>query len=128
MFLAKIWIGVGCRRGTPKATIEAAIAQVLIKYQLTDSTIAGIATLDRKSDEVGLLEYCRDHALPLRTFSADQLSLMTVPNPSAHVAAKTATWSVAEAAAMRAAAAQQLIVPKQVIQGVTIAVCENSLS
>lgn len=128
MVLESLWIGIGCRRGTPKATIALAIAQVLIDYQLTESTIAGLATLDRKSDEVGLIEYCRDHALPLRLFSAEQLSLIAVPHPSPRVAATTKTASVAEAAALCAAAAQQLTVPKQVIQGVTIAVCENSLS
>lgn len=128
MTLRSIWIGIGCRRNTPGATIQAAIAQVMMDFELTERTIAGIATLDRKSDEIGLLEYCRDRSLPLRYFSADQLNLIAVPNPSIRVVKATKTSSVAEAAAMCAAATQSLIVPKQVIQGVTIAIAENSLS
>lgn len=107
--------------------IQTAIDQVLDLYQLEHRTIAGIATLDRKSDEIGLVEYCRDHDLPLRCFSADRLSTIVVPNPSLHVAMTVQTPSVAEAAAMCAAQTQILKVPKQVIQGVTIAIAESSL-
>lgn len=124
----RIWIGIGCRRGISKLAIHAAIVQVLTEYQLIERPIAGIATLNRKSDEVGLLEFCRDRSLPLRYFSAEQLSLISVPNPSTRIARTTKTPSVAEAAAMCAAATERLIVPKQVIQGVTIAIAENSLS
>ncbi|MCY6491450.1 cobalamin biosynthesis protein [Leptolyngbya sp. GGD] len=122
-----LWIGIGCRRGATKLIIQTAIDQVLDLYQLEHRTIAGIATLDRKSDEIGLVEYCRDHDLPLRCFSADRLSTIAVPNPSLHVAMTVQTSSVAEAAAMCAAQTQILIVPKQVIQGVTIAIAESSL-
>lgn len=128
MTVRTVWIGIGCCRNTSSTTIQAAIAQVLTEYQLFGTTIMGIATLDRKSDEVGLLEYCRDHSLPLRYFSAAQLNLISVPNPSIRVAAMTETPSVAEAAAMCAAGTQSLIVPKRVLQGVTIAIAENSLS
>lgn len=117
-----LWIGVGCRRGTSKETIESAIAQVLNQYQLSESAIAGIATVDLKSNELGLLQYCQDHDLPLRFFSAAQLQAIAVPNPSPD------RVSVAEAAAICAAGSDALKVSKQVIgKMVTIAIAEISL-
>jgi cobalamin biosynthesis protein CbiG len=124
---SKIWIGIGCRRGTSKEQIQTAIAQVLKSHALEQATVLGIATVDRKSNEPGLLEYCQDQALPLRYFSAVRLKLIPVPNPSSTVALYLETSSVAEAAAMCAAEAQNLKVTKQVIQGVTIAIAEQRL-
>lgn len=97
-----LWIGIGCERGTPRTVIETAIQQVLQAHHLAEGAIAGIATLDRKADEVGLLELCRDRHLPLRCFSAAELQTIEVPNPSAVVAAEVGTPSVAEAAAIAA--------------------------
>jgi cobalamin biosynthesis protein CbiG len=126
--MPSIWIGIGCRRGISKIDLQDAIAQVLIEYQLTERTIAGIATVDRKANEIGLVEYCCDRALPLHCFSANRLKSMPVPSPSNHVEKIIETPSVAEAAAMCAAGVEVLKVPKQVIRGVTIAIAESSLS
>ncbi|MCU0552186.1 MAG: cobalamin biosynthesis protein [Leptolyngbya sp. Prado105] len=128
MSKSKIWIGIGCRRGIAKVTIQSAIAHVLNEYQLTDRAIVGIATVDRKFDEPGLVEYCQERSLPLSCFSANRLKFIAVPHPSTWVAQTIETPSVAEAAAMCAAETETLKVPKQVIQGVTIAIAESSLS
>ena len=98
-----LWIGIGCERGTPKELIDLAIRQVLQAHHLAEGAIAGIATIDLKADEVGLLEVCRDRNLPLRCFPADTLRTVSVPNPSATVEAEVGTPSVAEAAAFLAA-------------------------
>ncbi|MEP0857968.1 precorrin-3B C(17)-methyltransferase [Trichocoleus sp. DQ-U1] len=98
-----LWVGIGCERGTSKALIEIAIGQVFEKNHLAQEAIAGIATIDIKADEVGLVELCRDRHLPLRTFPADILRSVSVPTPSAVVEAEVGTPSVAEAAAIHAA-------------------------
>ncbi len=122
-----LWIGIGCRRGTSKQTIETAIAQVLDRHHLSKSAIAGLATVDLKSDEPGLLEYCQDHNVPLRCFSAAELQAIDVPNPS-EAAIQIGTLGVAEAAAMGAARTDSLLVSKQVIQRtVTIAIAQIPL-
>lgn len=116
------WIGIGCRRGTSKQAIAAAIDQVLKQYALSETEIAGIATVDRKGDETGLLEYCQESHLPLSCFPADRLQAISVPNPSID---RIGTRSVAEAAALIAAGAETLRVPKQAIdKTVTIAIAE----
>lgn len=98
-----LWVGIGCERGTAKALINQAIAQTFAQYNLAEEAIAGIATIDLKADEKGLLEVCRDRDLPLQTFAAKALKQIVVPTPSAIVNQEVGTPSVAEAAAISAA-------------------------
>ncbi len=116
-----LWIGIGCERGTSRELIETAIAQVCRGYHLAESAIAGIATIDTKSNETGIIELCQERNWPLKTFPADVLSSVKVPNPSNIVAKEVGTPSVAEAAALCAASGESLIknsllVPKQIIR------------
>ncbi|MBR8830673.1 MAG: Siroheme synthase [Chroococcopsis gigantea SAG 12.99] len=120
-----LWVGVGCIRGASLETITRAIEGVCQKYGLAWGSIAGLATIDLKADEVGILEYCQIHDLPLKTFSAEILQRVSVPNPSPVVAEEVGTASVAEAAALSAAGMGELLVTKQ-IEGkeVTIAIAK----
>ncbi len=125
-----LWVGVGCERGTSRQLIEMAIQQACQSNDLAANAIAGITTIDIKADEVGLVELCRDRNWPLRTFPAEILRVVTVPNPSTVVAAEVGTPSVAEAAALCAANCQTLLVAKQIFhsetQGaVTIAIAQS---
>lgn len=98
-----LWIGLGCERGTSKALMEQAIADICRARHLAPEAIAGIATLALKADEVGLVELCRERQWPLRCLSAETLKSVTVPHPSDVVEAAVGTPSVAEAAAIYAA-------------------------
>jgi cobalt-precorrin 5A hydrolase/precorrin-3B C17-methyltransferase len=97
-----LWIGIGCERGTSQILIDYAIDQIFTEYHLATGAIAGMATIDLKADEVGILEVCAKQNLPLRTFSAELLKLIPVPSPSHTVEAEVGTPSVAEAAAILA--------------------------
>ncbi len=97
-----LWVGIGCERHTPKIVIEQAIQSILQAHHLAEGAIAGLATIDLKADEVGLVEFCRDRNLPLRCFPAAVLRLVDVPNPSTVVDAEVGTPSVSEAAALLA--------------------------
>jgi cobalt-precorrin 5A hydrolase/precorrin-3B C17-methyltransferase len=125
-----LWVGIGCERRTSQQLIETAIEQVCQEHQLAESAIAGIATIDIKADEVGLLQVCRNRNLPLKTFTSDILRSIDVPNPSAIVAAEVGTPSVAEAAALSAANVSSLVVNKQIFRAegqpgaVTIAIAQ----
>ncbi len=98
-----LWVGIGCERGTSRELIETAIGQVCQSNHLAEQAIAGIATIDIKADEVGLVELCRERNWPLRTFPAEVLRSVNVPNPSDVVDKEVGTPSVAEAAALVAA-------------------------
>ncbi len=116
-----LWIGIGCERGTSPELIETAIQNVCRSYHLAESAIAGIATIDTKTNETGIVELCQGRNWPLKTFAADVLNSVEVPNPSNIVANKVGTPSVAEAAALCAASGESLIknpllVAKQIVR------------
>jgi cobalt-precorrin 5A hydrolase/precorrin-3B C17-methyltransferase len=114
-----LWIGVGCERNTPRTVIENAIQQALQSESLAEAAIAGIATLDLKADEVGLVELCQQRQWPLRTFTPEELRAISVPHPSEVVEKEVGTPSVAEAAALQAAGVEQLWVTKQIYRSPT---------
>ncbi|MDF0554427.1 cobalamin biosynthesis protein [Kamptonema sp. UHCC 0994] len=95
-----LWVGIGCQGGTSREVIESAITQVCRNYDLAEGAIAGIATIDTKGNEVGLIELCQGRNWPLKTFSAEILNLIQVPNPSTIVSESIGVSSVAEAAAI----------------------------
>jgi len=100
-----LWVGVGCERSTSRQLIEFAVQEVCRAAHLAEGSIAGIATIDLKSDEAGILELCRDRQWTLRCFSAEDLRSIEVPTPSAIVDAEVGTPSVSEAAAILASQA-----------------------
>ncbi|MDZ7957188.1 MAG: cobalamin biosynthesis protein [Aulosira sp. DedQUE10] len=98
------WVGIGCQRGTSRQLIETAIEQVCQENQLNQSAIAGLATIDNKASEVGLVELCQIRNFYLKTFPAEILRQVCVLNPAEIIDKAMGTPSVAEAAAMLAAA------------------------
>ncbi|WP_313933723.1 MULTISPECIES: cobalamin biosynthesis protein [unclassified Calothrix] len=104
MNVKSLWVGIGCQRGTSTQLLEKAIAQVFRENQLNQNAIAGIATIDNKAKEPALLEFCQLHNLAFKTFPAEVLRLVCVPNPAKLIEQTVGTPSVAEAAAMLAAA------------------------
>ncbi len=98
-----LWVGIGCQRGTSGQLIDRAIQQVFQENRLAESAIAGIATIDTKASEVGLLELCHLRNWPLKTFCAEILCTVCIPNPTKITEEAVGTPSVAEAAAILAA-------------------------
>lgn len=128
-----LWVGIGCIRGTSQALIHHAITEVCQQFQLAQAAIAGLATIEIKEDELGLLAYCEAYKYPLKTFTSEALKQVKVPNPSQIVAQEVGTASVAEAAALLAAKPDNnyLLVRKQIFksedgkEAVTIAIAES---
>lgn len=99
-----LWVGIGCERGTSHTLIEHGVTSVFREHGLAIEAIAGVATLDLKADEAGLLEFSTTHQWPLSYFAPEDLKDCPVPHPSEVVEAAVGTPSVAEAGALRAAA------------------------
>lgn len=117
----KLRVGVGCRRGTPEETIEAAIRDVFAENRLDLRAISGVFSIDLKKDETGLLAACRKNGWPVRFYSAEQLC--AVPGDftkSEFVASVTGVDNVCERAALLGA--ETLLVRKTALRGVTVAV------
>lgn len=97
-----LWVGIGCQRETSGELIATAVQQVCRAYHLAESAIAGIATINTKANETGIIELCQERNWSLKTFDAGILSSVEVPNPANFALQAVGTPSVAEAAAISA--------------------------
>ena len=66
-------LGVGCRRGTSRETLERAFSDLCESLDLWPEAVCAAATIDLKKDEKGLLAFCAAHGWPLTTYSAEEL-------------------------------------------------------
>lgn len=99
----KLALGLGCDRGTPLATIEAAIEQALASVNLSVQQVEKLASIDKKSDELAFIQLAEKMAVPMLFYPAEKLAAVPVPSPSAVVMKYVGTPSVSEAAALLAA-------------------------
>lgn len=115
-------LGIGCKKDTPSEKIEKLIFRILNENDISMENIAGIASIDLKKKERGLIEFAQRHGLPFRTFSADELSMAKGSfTASAFVKEVTGTDNVCERAAVMAAGGGELVIRKQALDGVTAA-------
>lgn len=110
----KVAVGVGCDRHTPLKNLQLALSQALSLAGLQVQQIAVFASIEAKSDEIGILQLAQSHPAPIRFYSSQQLAAVTVPNPSSTVFKYMGTPSVSEAAAILAGngSMQDLLVEK----------------
>lgn len=119
-------IGIGCRRGTPAAVINEAIKTVLAQYKVDIRAVKSVASIDLKADEEGLLEFCEKNKLsPVFYSAAELLQVSGEFTTSAFVQSVTGVDNVCERAALLGA--DELIVKKTAINGVTVAVAAEKL-
>lgn len=87
--------------------------------------VAGVATIDLKKDESGLLAFCARRGLPLTTYSAEALAAVEGDfTPSAFVRGITGVTTCASGGGRRR---RRIIVPKQANNGVTAAVARKDM-
>jgi cobalt-precorrin 5A hydrolase/precorrin-3B C17-methyltransferase len=111
--------GVGCERNADPAEVIGLIAATLAEAGLAPKALAAIASIDIKADEPALHAAAKHFGVPLRVFSAAELSAETAPNPSTVVAATVGAPGVAEPAALKAG---PLVVEKRKTKGATCAI------
>ncbi|MBQ3842175.1 MAG: cobalt-precorrin 5A hydrolase [Ruminiclostridium sp.] len=115
--------GIGCKKETSSDSITEHILCVFSDNNLDIRRLSAVATIDIKSEEPGLIGFCRRFELPLKTFTADEL--MSAQGSFTHsdfVEKTTGADNVCERAAV--CAGGSVIVPKTAQNGVTAAVAE----
>ena len=123
-------LGIGCRRGTPKEKIRAAVLKVVEEHGIYIKAIADVSSIDVKSDEEGLLNFCGGWKLPVHFYSAEELLAVSGEfSASEFVRSTVGVDNVCERAAMRSAGENaKLIVKKTCQDGVTVAVAQEEWS
>lgn len=116
-------LGIGCRRGTPMDKIEEMVIQELKKLKVTLSVVKGIASIDVKKDEQGLLAFADVSVLPVRFYSSAELNAVEGDfTPSAFVAQTVGVDNVCERAAVLDSGGGRLLLRKTARNGVTLAI------
>ena len=123
-----IWLGIGCKKGVSKERIEDAVDRTLTQTGIDAEAVCGVATIDLKEKEEGLLAYCREKNFPFQIYPAQSLAGLAGDfNGSEFVTKITGVDNVCERSAFFAASRikregeVKLIVPKCGRDGVTVA-------
>jgi cobalt-precorrin 5A hydrolase len=122
-------VGIGCNRGTGREEIDQAVRATLEGHGLSPASLAAIGTVDLKSDEQGLRDYAEASGVELLFFSPQQLDEVEgLPSPSGIVARWIGSRGVCEPAAILASGSGSLLVKKQKMGNVTVAVARRALA
>jgi cobalt-precorrin 5A hydrolase len=120
--------GIGCRRGTTIAQLQAALDAALAAAGHEYACLTALAAPERKRHEPALLELAQALRLPLQLIADEELLARTsdalTPSPvaAAHIGIAA---SPAEAAALAAAGPRsRLVAPRTVTGFVTCALAE----
>ncbi len=125
-------VGIGCNKNTAETEISEAVKRVFDDHKLSLLSVAEIATVKEKKTEAGLVAFARTMGKRLGWHSTDVLNGVNAPNmspPSVYAQKHIQAKGVAEPAALKTAGANaRLVVPKQKIGNVTVAVAKKSVS
>ena len=128
-------VGMGCRRGVDAAHLSELLDDTLMKHGLARLSVAKVATADIKAAEPGLIALAGSLDVPLEIYAAAQLNAvgnqrtnsasgdakLSQPTPSA-AQDLLGVFGVSEPAAMLAAGADGLVVPRTKSDQATVAV------
>ena len=118
-----IVLGVGCKRGSSALTIARTAEEALSAAGIPPERVCGAASIDLKSDEEGLREFCRERGLPIKYFTAEELSRIEGDfTASEFVRSVTGVDNVCERSAVMQGG--RLIMRKYTGAGVTVAAAE----
>ncbi|CAB3752012.1 cobalamin biosynthesis protein [Paraburkholderia humisilvae] len=124
--MKRLAVGIGCRRGASVEQIDAAVRDALRPHSIDE--VRAVATIDIKANEPGIVEFCARYALPLHTFSREQIAAVAIAartTPSAAVRAHLGVDGVCEPCALLAAPDGRLVIPKHTFNGVAVALADT---
>ena len=120
-------LGIGCRKGTSCQAIEEGSALFLEQAGVHPAAVCGVASIDLKANEPGLVQFAANHKLPFETYSAEVLNAQEGEfSSSEFVTDVTGTNCVCERAAC--VNSKYLLTKKTVINGITFAIAIKDFS
>ncbi len=127
-----LWVGVGCRKGVTAGEVRSAVTSALEEAGRTLTSVQSLASVDIKSEELGLLEAAAELNLPVEFFSRPAIRAVLQEHGkefgySGLVDEKIGVGGVCEPAAVLGAGKEsKLILPKTKYGKVTVAVAEGN--
>lgn len=125
-------IGFGCRRGASIHEFQEVLDDIVVGGDISLKAIAGIASVDLKNDEEGLLALAEKYQWPVKFFTKEQINGMYPAGKENKVYQKVGVYGVAEPAARLAAAEGEipgrLIIGKKKWERITAAIAAKASS
>lgn len=119
-------IGIGCRRGASESQLAVAVDRALSKAGRILDDVKWISTVDIKVDEKTISQFAGRLNIPLRYFTRDDIDSLNMPyEPSSTVKKHIGVDGVCEPCAILASGGGRLILKKQIINDVTVAIAER---
>jgi cobalt-precorrin 5A hydrolase len=121
-FPRNLVVGIGCNRGTPVNEFEEALGDLFSEIQVSRKSIRNLASIDKKNDETGLLQFAEQNGWSIEFF--DSRTINTLTNLEISFAALRAVGAigVAEPSALLSAQSNHLLSRKRKWKNVTMAV------
>lgn len=120
-------LGIGCRRGVTVQQVDLAVRAALGSRSLAE--VRQVATIEGKTTEPGILEFCQRYALPLRGIEPEHIASLARGTFAESEAAfrHHGVRGVSEPCALLGARDGTLITGKTIHNGVTVAVAVDTV-
>lgn len=116
-------VGIGCKRGKTEEQIRKAVKDTFVRNGLLMERIAVVASVDRKADEQGIIDFAEKMRVPYMTYSSEYLNTFEGEfTSSAFVRKQVGVDNVCERSAYAASENKKCLVKKTVCDGITVAV------
>jgi cobalt-precorrin 5A hydrolase len=113
--------GIGCRRGEKSCNIEKAIYEACGMAGISFNAVGRICSIDIKENESGLKECASNIGASLHFYSAEEIKMVEhLFSLSAFVSSKVGVGNVAQSCAYLDSMRGELLLPKTIINGITI--------
>ncbi|MCK5216004.1 MAG: cobalamin biosynthesis protein [Candidatus Omnitrophica bacterium] len=123
----KYIIGIGCRKGISEKNIFNAIEHIIHFGQISLEDVRLVASVDIKINEKGLVDACDELDVPLVFISRNEIKRFSVQIIGSEAAKRHfGVVGICEPCALIAGRRTTLILQKQVINGVTVALVKEN--
>lgn len=120
-------LGIGCKRGKGLEEIGAFLREKMGEFGILPQQVYGLASIEQKRDEPGILAWCRAEGVPFFTYTAGELREVEGSfQGSSFVAQAVGVDNVCERAALRACGpGGRLVYGKHASCGMTVAIAKR---
>jgi cobalt-precorrin 5A hydrolase len=123
-----VHLGIGCKRNTPVEKIEALVFPELERLELDKRCVVGIASVDLKKDEPGLLTFAQKYKLSANFYTAEEMNEVEGDFvASSFVRSVVGVDNVCERSAILDSRGGRVLLHKTSLDGVTLAIAVEDL-
>ncbi len=121
-------VGTGCNRNTPESEFEACLCELLKDNKLSRSSIRNLASIDKKNDEVGLLQFANTNRWHIDFFDKDSINELKNLEISFAALKAVGAIGVAEPTALLSGGTNLLLSRKRKWKNITMAIAQAPFS